>query len=261
MGTDNSPASEKRFSIPKDSIGFVRLKETQIVVKEIKTEYPEVLSLCVFGSNTKGTAREASDIDGYLFVDSSQLAKKIGCDEKGIVITEVEDKEFYKSKKTHFNEDVSLRYNGLIREQLKTRLGLTDEQVKHIRTRPISESIIDDYVEDWKKWDENMQKYEVEKAEYDKSLDNNDFSQHRPERPDNLQTSFLPYIFHMAIGQGIERYRGYLISKLEEIGAGGERIWKEVIEGTEMMENHLNTGTNIYYPRTLREAKEQYSNG
>jgi len=258
MRKDGLQTLEKRFVIPKDSIGFVRLKETQAVVREIKSEFPEVLSLCVFGSNIKGKARKDSDIDGYLFVDSLQLAKKLKCDEKDIVVTEIEDREFYKSKKIHFNEDIASRYSGLIREQLKTRLCLTDRQVEHVRTRPISESIIDNYIEDWKGWDKNMQLYEIASIEYDRSLDNGDFLQNRPKLPGNMQTSFIPYIFHMAIGQGIEKYRSYLIKKLCDLGNSGERIWKEVIEGTEMMENYLNTGTNIYYPRTLEEAKEQY---
>ena len=70
--------------------------------------------------------------------------------------------------------------------------------------------------------------------------------------------SCLPYMFHMAIGQGIEKYRSYLIGKLEGLGDNGELIWKELIEEAEMMENHLNSGTNINYPRTLAEAKIQY---
>jgi len=42
------------------------------------------------------------------------------------------------------------------------------------------------------------------------------------------------------------------------MGEIGERVWQVVIEDTEQMEQHLRTGTEVIYPRTLEQAKQIY---
>lgn len=258
MGEGGSNA-EKRFIVPKEAIGSVRLNELQRVVDEVKAEYPEVLSVCVFGSSTKGRARKDSDIDGWMFVDSAIVAEKLECSQSDVLDVEVKDDDFGRRKSTFFKDKVEVGYGDLVRAKMKERLGLSDEQVEHIRALPVSEAIIEEYVEDWRIWDESVQKYQIDREAYMTALENRDYSLERPVLPDNPQLSVLPYMFHMAIGRGVEKYRAYLINKLEALGDGGDRVWRRVIERTEMMENHLNSGTGLSYPSTLAEAKNQYS--
>jgi predicted nucleotidyltransferase len=252
----------KRFIVPKDSICQVRLHETQNVIDEVKKEYPEVLSLCAFGSTTKGKAKESSDIDGWLFVDSSEVANKYGLEEKDIVDVldaKSTNTDEFRFKYTYFNENIIQKYGMMVKNQLKQKLNLLDEQVAHIRPRPISEAIIDDYVEEGKKWYEGEKKYEKEIDEYINSRMRNNFSVERPRLNNPIQLGSLSEMFHMAIGQGIGKYRTYLIDKLNSMGDCGEKIWAKIIEETEMMENHLEIGTGVFYPRALNQAEQIYS--
>lgn len=251
--------SEKRFVIPKESIGYERLNKTQEVIEQVKKNYPEILSLCVFGSSTKGRSVEKSDIDGYLFVDAQVVAEKIGASENEVLVTEVNKTVYSETSSVYFVDDIGDRYNHLVRTGVKEKLGLSDEQVKHLRTRPISREIIDERVEDWKNWDADMQEYRKQSEDHCKKWEAGDYSSMGPDVPEFMDTRYLPYMFHLAIGKGIQEYREYLIAKLTKLGDSGERIWVEVIKGTEEMENHLRAGTEIYYPKTLTEATQQYS--
>ncbi|MBP6976562.1 nucleotidyltransferase domain-containing protein [Candidatus Dojkabacteria bacterium] len=229
---------EPRIYIPKDSISYTRLTETQSVVKDLKTRYPEILSLCVFGSNIKGKATKESDIDGWLFVDSEILSKGICLDESNIIQQDIDCKN--RNQGICFKEDIGDFYNNLIQSEVKKKLNLSDTQVKDLRTIPISKYIIDYHLKDYSSW--------VKK----RIISPNTFYH-------CLNTGYIPYIFHLAIGQGIEEYRLYLIMKLLNMRKKGELIWTEIISGVEIMENRYYTINNIKYPKTLYEAMNTYS--
>jgi len=250
--------TEPRFIIPKDSLGYERLVETQAIVKELKTENPEIISLCVFGSNVKGTAADKSDIDGWLFVDSSIVALQTNKEEKDVLEIGTIGEDFYAREDIHFEKDIEQKYNDLLRSKLKDRLNLADDQVKHVRTRPISESIMDRYITKWDSWGKEMKTYKARRIQQEAEIANHDFSGIFPHLPENLESGYISYIFHMALGHGIEKYRKYVINKLVDRGETGELIWKEIISGTEIMENHLSTNSKVSYPRNLAEAISIY---
>lgn len=254
----NTPDTEPRFVIPKESIGYERLVETQTIVKELKNEDPAILSLCIFGSNVKGTATEKSDIDGWLFVDPSVVALQSDHEEKDLVEICTMGESFYATEEIHFTKDIEQKYNDLIRNEIKRKLDLSDEQVKHIRTRPLSESIIDRYITKWDSWAEEMKEYEARKIQHDIEIADHNFSGSFPHLPQNMHTGYIPYIFHMALGHGIEKYRRYVINNLIDRGETGELMWKELIDGTVIMENYLESNPKISYPRNLAEAISLY---
>ncbi len=251
-------ATEKRFSIPDGSIGHDRLVATQTAIHEIQSEHPEVLSLCCFGSSTTGAARETSDIDGWLFVDVSKLAAQTDLDEDNFVETKDIKRPYGTRKSIQLKKDVREKYNQLIRSKLKQEQGLTDEQVQHIRAVPVSSAIIDVLVEDLYGWDTKLQQYYSVIEENNRRLDAHDTNTISAKMPDRPSLGILPDMFHLAVGRGIEPWRTVLLAKLVSLGKPGDRIWQEIITNTEMIENHMNSGTNKAYPRDLDQAIKVY---
>jgi len=249
--------SESRINIPKDSIAYTRLIETQSVVKELKQEYPEILSLCVYGSNIKGFATQQSDIDGWMFVDSQLLARDIDIEESTLLEKKKETNRYTKCKKEeiYFCEEIEYFYDLLIQSEIKERLNLCEIQVQHLRTRPLRKKIIDYNLEYYKRWVNRETLYRKGEKNINRLRD---YIGKPPIYSGCLNTGYLPYIFHMAIGQGVEHYRSYLVKELTKMGERGDIIWSEIIEGVEVMENRFMLKTNIKYPRTLSEAKEIY---
>jgi len=60
--------SDKRFLLSREQFSKDRIEALREEIDAMKSKYPEVLSLCLFGSMVKGTAHEESDIDGYLLL-------------------------------------------------------------------------------------------------------------------------------------------------------------------------------------------------
>ncbi len=242
----------KRFTLSGEEFARQRISAVKKEVKHLKQEKPEVLSLCMFGSLTTGKTRPDSDIDGYLFVDADEVSKKYQIENELFLETEVDSQG---NIETYLKETLASRYTSPLRENLRKHF-LEEEDVEHIRVRPISTEIIDYHVENLRQHLESMKTYQQESDEYKR----NNYQGDQPEMPDIIMPSTsLGAMFHLDVGGGIVKYRQYLISKLSDMGDIGEEIWKVVIQdGTEMMEQHLNTETDISYPRTLGEAKKVY---
>lgn len=257
----DAQTTEKRFIIPVDSIGHERLKATQSVIQEVQAEYPEVLSLCAFGSSTTGKAKEASDIDGWLFVDVDQITERTGILASELVETEVRQTEWGGSlKRIHFNDEVQHRYDHLVRDRLQQRLGLSDEQLDHIVSKPISNEIVDELLNDLLNYDTDLQAYYKQRREITRSINEGNFDvdlmpAFMPDRPN---FGILPIMFHLAIGRGIGPWRTMLVDRLSSLGDPGERIWNIIILDTETFENRLNANPNKSYPRTLDQARQAY---
>src|SRR5258708_1928851 len=142
--TEDTP---KRFNLQNENFPEVakqRLRAIKEEVKNLRQEKPEVLSLCMFGSLTTGKSRPDSDIDGYLFIDLDKAAKRKSTLPSNITETEIDD---LGTPETLLNDEVSLSYSQPLRDRLKQDLKLSDEQVKHIRSRPISKEIIHEHTE------------------------------------------------------------------------------------------------------------------
>lgn len=222
--------SSKRFSLSKEEFAKERIARIKSSVELLQQKYSEVLSFCMYGSMVKGTAHQESDIDGFLFIDTDKIND----------FNESKDTESqtFKDRKaisaTLFNMEVEKRYKDELKEALKTNLNLSGEQVKHVLVRPINEKIIDSHVADLE-----------EAIEHESNI-----------LP--LASTNLSAMFHLDVGGGIKKYRHYLLDKLNNMGAKGERVWREIIGSTEEIEQNLSRDTEKRYPRSLPEALKKY---
>lgn len=148
----------------------------------------------------------------------------------------------------------------MIRDQLKKQIGLNDEQVQHVRIRPISESIIDNRLQELSSWAEAKERHEQTIAPFESG------ERSWAEAPRDLQYPYTVHpsenlcgMFRLDVGGGIRRYRTLLLDKLASMGTRGERIWQEVVRGAETMEQGLHWDTKLAYPRTLAEARKVYA--
>ena len=64
---------QKRFTLSQEEFAQERIAGIKSAVEELKIEHPEIVSLMLFGSLSKGQSREQSDIDGILFVDAEKV--------------------------------------------------------------------------------------------------------------------------------------------------------------------------------------------
>jgi len=214
----------------------------------------------------KGTVRQESDIDGYLFVDADAVAEKYQQQNEKVEVIENEEKE--SGVETFFTREIESQYATEIRETLKLKANLNPEQVEHVRIRPISEQIIDQHTQSIidgfhkeEEYENQFRQWEEENPE-GKTTDLKKLTEYykdRPKRPEPMiPSSTLISMFHLEVGGGIRKYRGSLISKLESMGEEGEKAWGEIIKGVEMLEQNLMSGTDKKYPRTLSEARSMY---
>lgn len=263
--------SKKRFTFSKEPFAQERIAGIKTAIDTIKAEHPEVLSFSMFGSMTKGTATERSDIDGYLFVDADMAASKH--QSPNVVEEQQRDDEGFHSRETYLQNPIQSEYESMIRDRLKSTLGLTDEQVEHIRIRPISQKIIDARVQEMNEWATQRISRDKARNERNKEIDAYlDGGGHiwDSNMPQELSFPPLDYfspssnlteMFHLQVGKGLEQYKAYLIGKLSNMGEAGERIWHEIMSSTRMMEvSKRNTrgNTGIRFPKTLEEARRVY---
>lgn len=104
----------RRFLLSKNPELKERMKILQKAVDDFKKQYPEIISLNLFGSLVKGYANNKSDVDAYLFVDTTKEPK----DRKPGTV-----------------------YNRFVKA-FQQSTGMEDEQVKNIFLELISPDII-----------------------------------------------------------------------------------------------------------------------
>ncbi len=262
--TKERPKNEtnKRFVLSKETFAQERMQAVREAVDEIKEKHDEVLSFCMFGSMTKGTAHVGSDIDGYLFIDSERIAQKDGVPEDQ-VLRAIEGQS---PNMTYLTEEVAKKYILEFRDSIKNKSDLKDKDVGHVRTRPISEKVIDKEISSFLTYFKDLDVYKEASTLWFKNYPTRGTSsvdeliareKAKPHFPEKVSSS-LSLMFHLDIGGGIKKYRKLFIKKLQELGPEGERIWTDTITSTEMMENNLSTDKTKRYPRTLAEAVEVY---
>lgn len=250
--------SGKRFALSSEPFAKERLKVLRSAFNEVHVEHPEVISLALYGSMTKGTAVEKSDIDAWVFVDADVLEKqkKTESRQAGHVV----DKDVSHGRETYYlKPEIGKRYSGFIRERLKED-GLQQDQVQHIRTLPISRDIIRKSLDRLKKGVQALGKWKFDKEEYDSQITNKNFRAKSPNRPENPDVPLNLYaMFHLSMGTDIRKFRRLLIDELLQEGEIGEAMWKEIIEDTEFMEQGMPMKpTGKRYPRTLKQALGVY---
>lgn len=112
---EDGSLEKNRFLLSNNPELQKRLKKLQEAVAELKKDFPEIVSLNLFGSMVKGYANETSDIDGYLMVDGTLIP--------------------------HTSEDT---YSHLIFEKISDKLQIPEKQI-HIATYMTSENEIREY--------------------------------------------------------------------------------------------------------------------
>ncbi|MFA6898442.1 MAG: hypothetical protein WC250_03510, partial [Candidatus Paceibacterota bacterium] len=221
---------------------------------------PEVLSFCMFGSMVKGMAHEGSDIDGYLYIDSAQVAKGEGISEEQVLENSVT------LNQTYLTQEVAKKYILEFRAGVRERTGLEDKDVEHIRSRPISEKVIDmeiarllAFYKAREEYDAKVKGWADSRPPRGSSVDDLvAYEKARPIYPSYVAPS-LGDMFHLDVGGGVKKYRKIFIERLNELGPSGEKIWEDTIRSAEMIENNLSTAPNKRYPRTLVAARAVYA--
>lgn len=131
---------EKRFILPKQEFAKERLRAIKEAVEAVQKGRAEVLSLCLFGTMISGKARPDSDIDGYLFIDSELLSKKLGVDEGEILYKEGPKKAFLLTPLARLREDK-------LRRLIEEKAHLQAEQLFDVRAMPVSKYTIDSEIQ------------------------------------------------------------------------------------------------------------------
>ncbi len=208
---------EKRFELSRESFLRERLLNLKKTFEKLVTDYPQVACLSIFGSTLRPNVREDSDIDAYLLVEEIDPNK----------LETVGNK---------FKEDL-----------IKT--GLTEEQVKGIKVRPIDRDLISRSII------ENSD-YFIDKAEVKRKIDSGEYGMTHPELP--TIDSGLVRIFHLSVGEKVKLYRNYVIDELLQLGEAGEDIWSRIIDYIEFSESSRENVKIASLPRSLEVARKKY---
>ena len=59
----------RRFLLSSDPKLREKIKTLRNTVEGLRTKYPEIIGMTLFGSHTKGYPDSQSDIDGYIYLD------------------------------------------------------------------------------------------------------------------------------------------------------------------------------------------------
>lgn len=266
----NDEVVTKRFNLPKEEQLKSRLDTLKTTFNTLQQSNPEIIGLTIYGSMATGGAKETSDIDGFVFLEEGKTKEHIT--EEDYHWAEEESQQYEKTKPEWSTSrgvsDIDLaathRYRPIVHETLKAK-GLTEEQIKHIRIRVVSDEIIRDELEKTLESERKFIKYKEDMATWDNKLDELPFDQwpswdEKPKFPDQYIVDWkIPAMFHLEIGRGLTHYRSEVVKQLREAGEVGERVWQHVIGNTADMERHMR-GSNYphLYPTTLDEALNYY---
>lgn len=231
--TTKDELESHRFRINETAskkLGILRKDFTEFALNN-----PEVVGLTLFGSQIKGLAREDSDIDGYLFVNSDKADENLSEEKQGRVYPLEKDELWEKAQ-----QNIGLKF----REQEQRNLGLTPEDVKEIRLRLISKKRIDTELMDVIDYGKKMVDYKSGKGTV----------------PDYPKEIAIDQLFHLQIGKGLDGYRKYILERLRQEGEAGEKGWGILIDWAEMMERNfqVNRDTKLF-PQTLEAAMVRFN--
>lgn len=222
---------EHRFSLSDEQFSRDRLNTLRDALMLAQSEHPEILALSLFGSMTKGTAKETSDIDAYVFVDSEQVHD--GDYELSRQLLDGKDSHVAYQLGT----DVQNMYKDCFRKYMFDHSDINKDQIEHLFAVPMCYQIIDEQVEELRK---NYQ----EKSSFN-------------------YINHVTDMFHLQMGKGLDKYRSYLIDKLNKLeGSEGDLLWKGIMNEVITVERYRekNAGVNfaVHYPQSLEEATRIY---
>ena len=269
----NDETTITRFVLPREESLRRRLGLVKTALNLLQSSHPEVIGMTLYGSMVTGGAIESSDIDGFVFVEESTVVPSLT--EEDWQWAEEEQKE-YKRKRPEWSTSrgvsrvdlaVTHRYRSIFDDVLTTQ-GLTEEQIKDIRIRVISDEIIREEVNNAILSEKEFLKYREDTAAWDKLREELPYEQwpswdERPEFPDlNFIDWKISALFHLEIGRGLKHYRTEVVRRLKEAGGIGELVWKQIISRTADLERHMRGSYYPHlYPATLDEAISYYKLG
>ncbi len=258
----------KRFNFQEDPFVKERFNAVKDSVEELRQEYPEILSVNLFGSLVKGKTKEESDIDGIIYVDTD----KIKSEKEIFTIREVDEKENKEFKTISIEmflvEEFYIQYNKIVQDRILEKIpSLKQEQVNHIRSLPMSEDSLNQILDklinskkvaiDYEKKILSLHPEIRTREEFIKF--SNDVE--KPERLISTPRLLLGSMFLLEVGGGIRKYRKQLIERLLSSGDAGEYIWKDIISYVERWEQKVkyqDLPIEVHYPRSLEEAKSVF---
>lgn len=262
----------KRFVIQQEQFAQDRITAIRESLGELKKEYPEIISLTLFGSLTKGKSREESDIDATVFIDVDMLAKQNSGEKAYEFITK---EEIHKDVEitmvtinTYLTNNFYQKYNQLFQEKMKEKIpSLKEDHVEHIRSLPMSKSELNELLD--MVIDSKKREKEYEDRVFAKNPKITSFGEFKEamagvEKPEKLiVTPTLPLgsMFFLEVGKGLYAYRKLLIERLIQEGEIGKRIWDDIMNYVERWEQSISSSevpTDVHYPRTLEKAREVY---
>lgn len=197
-----------RFRVNENSRNV--LSRYRSLIERVREKNPGIVGTVVYGSHVVGKSRENSDIDSYIFVDENEvglsetLGKRIKPDESDANWKTVDD-------------DLGEK----VRKQVREEFGLTLEETKDIRFRLLSKERIDNELDSLIEWKMSWMKYKAEGGERP-SFDS---------PPENFRL-----LFHMQLGNGLNKYRAYVLKKLQGAGDVCEEVWNGAISMVGFME-------------------------
>jgi len=256
-GEMKNPVEEKladsndRISFSEEDSSKERTKVIEQKMAEMKNGHPEVLSLCLIGSMLENGTRSEDDAVGFLFFESK------------------EEEIFDQSNNLENDEEFRLAKNLEKNYQDELRSGLSDiflskEQIQRLQVVPINKQLIDLGLTKILKAFESQKDYKKAHDAWEKNKPIDYIDEYYKLEPERAQLPLpeqrLSAMFHLEVGGGIKKYRDYLLKRLGEMGEDGERVWQEIINYTEMMEQDLSFGTGKKYPKNLKEAIKVYGN-
>ena len=260
----------KRFVLPREERLKARLDSLKESLDSLQVSHPEIVGMTLYGSMVTGSATESSDIDGFVFLEESKAGDYLTDEDWQWAEEERHD---YERKKPEWSTSVGVseidlaathRYSPIVQEALKGK-GLTDEQIKHIRVRVISDEIIGNELTKTLESENEFIKYQGDIVMWNKKMDELPIDQwpswdEKPEYPNRYTIDWkIPALFHLEVGKELNHYRNEVVRRLKKAGDSGERVWKQIIGHTADMERHMR-GSNYphLYPTTIDEATNFY---
>ncbi len=246
---------KKRFVLSSEEFAKGRIKGVRGSFKELSEQYPELLSVNLYGSMTKGNATPESDVDSIVFVDeekASEIRGKVDVEELKKKIDEafrekLTDK-FGVAKDFTFNRDFTMTVNFLSRESIDKELDYLAKEFERLEDLKKRDATYKNIDSSWAMW---------------------------PQGISFACIRLVNMFIGVSIGNGIKRYRAYLLNKLKAMGDVGEQIWKEGVRFIrvheradvkekkedetydEFSERYKNQYKNLY-PQSVDEAIRYY---
>ena len=266
---ENIPQSPKRFPLQEDVFAGERIHATRDAILETKKEFPEIISGALLGSLARGKSKkETSDIDCMVFVNpthsnSLDIKYKDPLYPFWIDIESSNSDSGVRFVHTNYffdSQDYAAYKEVLHSHLLKKVSDLNEEKIFHFAPIAISKEYIKVVIDgnnlmlnDQKGFKDQI----ISWLPKEKEFASNDSISYAIDIPETLYG-----IFYLELGKGLEEYRKYLIEYLDGLGSSGETIWRRISYNLERREQEKwGVGPNeVYYPRTLAEARKTYLN-